>query len=155
MLRKILCLLLAVILIFSLSGCQWQWILLLPMIEQSNDMESKQDTFTFVQENQDMLLLCIKQREASTLEGYGIIKSVTESGNYIEFYCGGSGFGAETNYSGFFYSKNGNINAARSYISPDDMLPKDDGYYWEDEIGDDSYYVENICGNFYYYLEHY
>lgn len=153
MLRKIICAVFTVVMIFTLSGCEW---LLLPIIiEQSNDIKSKEEIIAFVQENRDKLLASIKQRQPETLEGFGIIKSVYEGGNYIEYYCGGSGFGSQTNYSGFIYAKNGNINAARSDISLDAMVEKDDGYYWHDEVGDNTYFVVHICDRFFYYYEHY
>ena len=32
------------------------------------------------------------------------IDSVSPSENYVEFYCGGSGIGSQTNYTGFFFT---------------------------------------------------
>ncbi len=156
MLRKILCALLVAIMMFALSGCEWIMAgILLGLSRDSDDIKSKEEIIKFVQENQDKLLASIKQREPETLEGYGIIKSVYEGGNYIEYNCGGEGFGSQTNYSGFFYAKNGNRNAARSDISLNAMVEKDGGYYWHDEVGDNTYYVVHICDRFYYYYEHY
>lgn len=156
MLRKGLCLALTALLLFSLSGCG-DFIELVRLIReiQEDDRPSGEEMRQFVLENEDYLLQCIQAGEPEKLEGYGIIKSVYESGNYIEFSCEGSGFGSQTNYAGLFYSKNGNMNAARPHISPEDMIQEGNGYLWEQPEGDNTYYVEHICGRFYYYLEHY
>lgn len=156
MLRKILIAVLLVALLLTLSGCKWILTTMMwGVIGDSDDTVSKEDTISFVQEHQNKLLSHIEQGDSSALAKYGIIKSVYESGNYIEFYCGGSGFGSQTNYSGFFYAKNGFMNAARSDISLDTMVEKDGGYYWHDEVGDNTYFVVHICDRFYYYYEHY
>lgn len=122
---------------------------------RNDDSPSKEDIIKFVNENEEHLLQCILKRELKTLEGYGIIESMYESGNYIEFFCGGSGFASQTNYTGFIFSKNGNMNAARADIPVDDMRPDGNGYFWHEKNGDNSYYVENISGRIYYYYEHY
>lgn len=156
MLRKILFAVLLVALLFTLSGCKWMLTTMMwGIIGSSDDTASKEDTISFVKEHQNELLSRIEQGECSTLEGYGIIKSVYETDDFVEFYCGGSGFGSQTNYSGFFYAKNGYMNAVRSDISLDTMVEKDGGYYWHDEVGDNTYFVVHICDRFYYYYEHY
>lgn len=156
MLRKFLFAVLLVALLFTLSGCKWMLTTVMwGIIRSSDDTVSKEDTISFVKEHQNELLSHIEQGEGSTLEGYGIIKNVYETDDFVEFYCGGSGFGSQTNYSGFFYAKNGNMNALLPDVEINDMVAKDGGYYWHDEVGDNTYFVVHICDRFYYYYEHY
>lgn len=153
MLRKFFCWIFPYALIIVLSGLLW--FLLSLFAENFNDIESKDDIIRFVKKNHDKLIECIQQRESEALEGYGIIKSVSESDDYIEFYCGGEGFASQTNYCGFFYAKNGNMNALCPNIEINDMVAKDGGYYWQEEVGDNTYFVAHICDKFYYYFMHF
>ena len=156
MYKKWICLVLATFLVFPLCGCRElsDTIAIIRDI-RGDDSASKEEIIRFVSENEEYILQCIQQRQPETLEGYSIIHSVYEADSYIEFFCGGAGFASQTDYTGFIYSKNGNMNAARPDIMPEYMTPDGDGYYWKEENGDDTYYIENITGRFYYYREHY
>ena len=152
MVKKALCLILVATIILVSSGCQY---LLFPiMVALSDDSASREQILTFVQEHQDLILSCIEQKDYSSLDSYSIVKEIYENGDHIDFYCGGSGMGSQTNYCGFFYSDDDNLKAI--WCAPlEELIPQGNGYYYHEEIGDNSYYVEHIGDHLYYYTAHY
>lgn len=152
MVKKALCLMLVTTIILVSSGCQY---LAFPiMVALSDDRASREEILTFVQEHQDLILSCIEQKDYSSLDSYSIIKEIYEYGDHIDFYCGGSGMGSQTNYWGFYYSANDYLKAVWC-AQPGELIPRDNGYYCAEEGGDNSYYVEYICDHFYYYTAHF
>jgi len=79
------------------------------------------------------------------------IRDVTIFDQLIEFNCGGEGFGPETSYYGFYYTKQ---DAPVSALYPD-LQPKGKGWIYEEEDSDNTYYTEKIADHWYYYEEHY
>jgi len=68
---------------------------------------------------------------------------------FIEFNCGGSGFGPSTSYYGFYYSANGK---PLDIFGVDGIMTDiEKGLIWEEEDGEDNYYTEKIISNIYYY----
>jgi hypothetical protein len=95
----------------------------------------------------DVLLSVIK------LNGLNSIY-IDDNKKYIEFSCGGSGFGPSTSYSGFYYSANGEQNSLNSYFllcTENDLIPEGNGWIYKQKGGDNSYYTEKISANFFYY----
>ena len=149
MLKKGLCILLTVILLFSLCGCSKLMIFAM-MSAAGDDRASKEDICEFVRENETELMNAINQRDYFEFENERIIKDIKVNPGVVEFYCGGVGMGSATAYVGFYYSPNDDM--AVLWCAPQDaelLSPSGDGYEWHE--GDNTYYTEHICGNFYYY----
>lgn len=72
----------------------------------------------------------------------------------VDFQCGGSGFGSNTQYYGIFYSKADNKCAVvgGSFLK---LEPENNGYRWKESDGDNEYYVEPLGNHFFYYEEKY
>ncbi len=157
MAKKYLCILLATVMLCTLSGCSKMLGLayFIALIEMGDDRAEKEDIFEFVIENEDALLKAIADGTVEDFENIDIIKniSVSENDGDIEFYCGGYGIGPSTSYVGFYYTPNEGMTS----ISPASLQPTPygDGYEWREEDGDDRWYREHICGNFYYYEDSY
>ena len=153
--KRVLCLLLTVTLLFSLSACVatedlWGGALFLFLCAASDDHAEKEDIVAFVEAHQDELLTCIQTQDYSALEKYAIIKSIDAENDAVEFYCGGAGMGANTFYCGFFYTIHNDMHAVWG-ASDKALTPCGKGFAWQEEHGDNRYYTEKICENFYYY----
>ena len=163
MIKKILCVLLAVAMIFSMSGCAniveqtvARTVFLFLCATDYGDYASKDAIFSFVCENEDALRSAIENNDYSDFENKGIVKDICFYGDGIEFYCGGAGVGAETFYTGFFYTATNDMTAVWGAPSSAYSLKKSgDGYEWKEQQGDNRYYTQKICDNFYYYEEEY
>lgn len=117
------------------------------MVVLTDDRVPKEKILSFVQEQQEELEACIASGSFSTLDSSGVVLDVGVGADYVEFNCGGRGFGPETEYRGFYYSPTDDMTA----LYPDIKLkPAGRGYAWSGD-GDNSYYTEHICGHFYYY----
>lgn len=153
MLKRGLGLLLAVSLLFSLSGCTDALMgpLFLLMVIADDDRADKEDIFEFVLENESELLHGIEAGDYTKFEDKGFIGSISEWQGSIEFSCGGAGFGSGTAYVGFFYSPVNDMTAVWCAPPAEELAPCGDGFEWYEEGGDNYYYTEHICGKFYYY----
>ena len=90
--------------------------------------------------------------ERADFEGIGYpVLEVNAAEECIEFECGGSGFGPETSYWGFFYSAEDNIHAVWCAPPRGTLRPDGDGWSWQESDGDNEYYIQHIVGHFYYY----
>lgn len=110
----------------------------------------------FVRENESLLLSCIEQNDFSAIEKEALIREIRVRDEYIDFSCGGDGFGPETTYWGFYYSEQYNMTAIWGPLPAGQMFQKSgSGYLWKeswyDPKGDDSCYVERIGDTFYFY----
>lgn len=152
--KKILCLCLAVILTFSLTGCAelFGGAYLLYLVVTGDNRTDKDEIFTFVSENEDALLTAISNNDFSGFENQGFIKEIDADDTVVEFSCGGAGIGSETSYVGFYYTPNNDMAAVWGAPASAELLtPSGDGFVWQEQHGDNRYYTEHICGNFYYY----
>ena len=117
------------------------------MVILDDDRAPKEKIFSFVREQQEELEACIASGNFSTLDSSGVVMDVHVGENHVEFYCGGQGFGPDTEYRGFYYSTTNDMTV----LYPDIRLkPVGNGYTWSGD-GDNSYYTEHICGHFFYY----
>ena len=119
----------------------------------------KEEILSFVKENEDTLMECILCGDFSPVEHkrilrYAEIEDSEIDDGFVEFLCGGAGFGPETNYRGFYYAADDDMT--RIWCAPSDRTARESGqgYLWKD-IGDNWYYSEWICGHFYYYEAHF
>jgi hypothetical protein len=127
-----------------------------------SDNLSKDQIFTLVNQNQELLNNAVSDIYSSGLSDDDIIKSVkklkgldeiTVKDDIINFDCGGSGFGSSTSYYGFYYTKNENLTAI--WCCGGAVVPDGKGWSWKESNGDNSYYTEKISDNFYYYEAHF
>ena len=155
MLKKGKALLLAVIMVFSLSGCSdiLGGALFLFLVATGDDSADKDDVFDFVSKNEEELLEAIEVGDYSAFENQGFIKDIDADETVVDFSCGGAGVGSGTSYVGFYYAPDDDM-AALHWCGPrsaDALKPAGAGYEWQEYKGDNYYFVEHICGHFYYY----
>lgn len=147
--KRIICVLLTLFLVFLLGGCE------------VDDRAKKEDIISFVKEKEANILECIETGDFQALEGNRPILEISADGDCVDFYCGGMGFESGSMYVGFFYSKDNDMKAVWYAPSlPERTLsPFGDGYIWKeewtDEGGGNTYYVEKICENIFYYEAHF
>ncbi len=152
MLKKGLILLLAVIMMFSLSGCSdiLGGAFFLFLVATGDDSADKDEVFDFVSENEEELLKAIECGDYSAFENQGFIKDIDADETVVDFSCGGAGVGSGTSYVGFYYTPENDMAAV--WCAPSSasaLIPSEDGFLWKSR--DNRYYTEHICGNFYYY----
>ncbi len=154
MLKKCMCLLMAVILLFSMSGCAdvIGGAFFLMLVAATDDRADKDVVFEFVCENEEALLQAIEEGDFSAFENQGFIKKIDADETVVDFSCGGAGVGSGTSYVGFYYTADNDMTAVWCAPSSASALtPSGNGFEWRQSPGDDRYYTEHICGNFYYY----
>ena len=94
------------------------------------------------------------------------IRDVEIHDRYVDFYCGGSGLGSQTNYTGFFYTPDDDPlamwrqNDYSCYVlTPDDFVQTEEGWEYREhdhnEFGDNYYSVRKLAPNYYYYYLHF
>ena len=154
MLKKCMCLLMTVVLLFSMSGCKdlIGGAFFLMLVAATDDSADKDVVFEFVRENEAELLQAIADGDFSAFENQGFIKKINAEEKVVDFSCGGAGVGSGTSYVGFYYTADNDMTAVWCAPSSADLLkPSGKGYEWSETLGDNRYYTEHICGNFYYY----
>ena len=154
MAKRGLCLLLAVILTVSLSGCEkiagGAFFLFLVIL--SDDSAEKGEVFAFVRENEAELMAAIEAGDFSAYENQGFIKDIDAQKAVVDFSCGGAGIGSGTSYVGFYYTQNHSMTAVWCAPYHSRLLkPSGNGFVWQEQGRDNRYYTEHICGKFYYY----
>ena len=154
MLKKGFTLLLAVIMVFSLSGCSdiLGGALFLFLVATGDDRANKDEVFDFVRDNEEELLKAIEAGDFSAYENKGFIKEIDADETVVDFSCGGAGVGSGTSYVGFYYTSENDMAAVWCAPSSASALtPSGNGFECQEPNGDNRYYTEHICGNFYYY----
>ena len=119
-------------------------------------LTEKERIIRYVRKHEGLLLRYIEKRDDEILKNQPMIRQIRISDAYIDFSCGGDGFGPETSYWGFYYSEKDDMSVLWCAHPADQRLEKSgDGYMWKeawyDPRGDNTYYTEWICGHFYYY----
>lgn len=157
MLKRCLCLLLSVVMLFSLTSCAMaerviSGVCFLFLVATSDDRADKEDIIAFVNEYQEELLTYIQENDYSALENHAIVKSVDVYENEVEFSCGGFGVGSGTSYCGFYYTADNEMSTLWCVpFSAESLVASGDGFAWQEKNGDDQYFTEKICDYFYYY----
>lgn len=153
--KRILCVLLVLCMLFSLSGCSEEILgsaLFFFLVATGDDRADKEDVFEFVCEKEEELLKAIEAGDFSAFENQGLIKDIDADETVVDFSCGGAGAGPATSYVGFYYTPDNDMTAVWcAPSSASSLTPSGNGFAWQDPDGDNSYYTEHICGNFYYY----
>ena len=94
------------------------------------------------------------------------IKSVDVSDGYIDFYCGGSGMGSQTNYTGFFFTPDDDPLAmwrkndpVHHVMTAADFIETEDGWEYRERDhnagGDNVFIVKKLAPCYYYYYLHF
>ncbi len=87
---------------------------------------------------------------AKSLDIKGIMFIRVHENGVVEFNCGGSGFGSETEYYGFYYST---AAEPENIISPEPLTQRGkDRWVWHEDGGDNAMQAEKIFDDFYYYI---
>lgn len=145
--KKALCLFFCLIVALSFASCSFP--------NPFDDRASKEDIFAYVKENEAELLDAINKDDFLTIRtSTRIIQLIDDDEigrGFVDFECGGSGFGSETSYCGFYYSADDNMTEIWCAPSGVSLSESGSGYEWHEKNGDNTYYTENICGHFYYY----
>ena len=153
--KKLLCILLVLCMLFSLSGYAEKVLvsaIFLFLVATDDDSADKNDVFEFVCEKEEELLKAIENGEFSAFENKGFIKSIDANETHVDFSCGGAGVGSGTSYVGFYYSPNDDMTVVWcAPSSVNSLTPSGNGFEWQEQNGDNRYYTEHICGHFYYY----
>ena len=124
---------------------------------QVRDPQSpKKRVVDFVLENESDLTKHIREKSFMELENTGIIEEINAHDDYIDFSCGGSGFGPNTSYWGFYYALSENAETAvRAFFDNAELTESGSGLEMREEDGDNYFYTESITGRFYYYFSSY
>ena len=95
MAKKVVCLLLVVAMMLSLSGCTdiIGSAVFLILIATGDDRADKGDVFDFVSENEEELLKAIETGDFSAFENQGFIKDIYAEKTVVDFPCGGASQG--------------------------------------------------------------
>lgn len=146
--KKAICLFLCLLIAGSFSGCGGLLLAGIAMLD--DDRASKEDIAAYVTENEDLLLQCIDANNFQAVESAEIIMDISPKDGFVEFSCGGYGFGSATAYCGFYYSAKDDMTEIWCAPTYGTLTESGSGYEWHGD-GDNTYYTENICGHFYYY----
>ena len=138
--KKLLCILLVLCLLFSLSGCAEKILgsaVFLFLVATGDDSADKDEVIEFVCEKEEELLKAIENGEFSAFENKGFIKSIDTNETHVDFSCGGAGVGSGTSYVGFYYSPNDDMTVVWcAPSSANSLMPSGNGFEWQEEHGD-------------------
>ncbi len=127
-----------------------------PFFQVRDPQSPKKRVFDYVLENESDLTKHIREKSFMELENTGIIEEINAHDDYIEFSCGGSGFGPNTSYWGFYYALSENAETAvRAFFGNAELTESGSGLEVREESGDNYSYTESITGRFYYYFSSY
>lgn len=141
--KKILFALLGLLIAIAMSSCD--------VLKLADDRADESAIFSFVTENENLLNECIKINDFKSLDNVKIIREIEPEQGFVEFSCGGAGFGSATSYCGFYYSENDDMTEIWCAPKSEPLIKSGSGYMWQENNGDNTYYTEQICGHFYYY----
>jgi hypothetical protein len=118
-------------------------------------MPDKEDVFRFVEENQQLLLAEVHQKDYTQTMENGMVAMIFELEHAVNFYCGGEGVFDSSHMYGFYYSYDGQavgVSETEEWADSADLTPSGNGY--AGEYSGNQYYTEKICENFWYYELH-
>lgn len=128
------------------------------------DLSEKEAILRYVRTHEGLLLRYVEKRDDAILANQPIIHDIKIMEACIDFSCGGSGFGSQTAYWGFYYSESDDLSAlcpapSNGKTYEQELRKMGEAYLWkeawQDSHGDNTYYVEPITGHFYYYEIHF
>ena len=150
--RALLALLAALCLLFS--GCaNVLWTVMDAATSDEKSFEQLQELF---EEDFAVIDSAVRSGRASDAEALRWIRSADEDEAYIDFYCGGSGMGSQTNYTGFFYSPEDDPLALwRNSPVRWDFVETEEGWEYVEGGGDNHFLVRQLASGYFYYFMHY
>lgn len=167
MLKKGLCILLTVILLFSLCGCSK--LMIFAMMSAAGDDEvSREKIIDYVLSHIEELNIIPfdeipedrNEREhflSAQLGDNTIAKDIYRyNENIVQFYCGGTGLSTNSTYSGFYYSADDTPYAMEFSSSAVFTQTDENTYEWSNSDGTHQFLTERIVPHwFYYYMKWY
>ena len=123
----------------------------------SGELTEREDILALYHDHEDAFLLAAETKSFDALTEIKGIQEIHVQEDYVEIDCGGLGFGSNTAYFGIFYSETDDL-CAESFAATGEtlvLLPKDNGYYFEETYGDNTYYVEPLGNHYFYYELHF
>jgi lipoprotein len=122
----------------------------------SDGLTDKADIIDLFNQHKDAIISAVDGGNFDEIEKICGIQSIYVADNYIDFSCGGAGFGPNTQYYGFFYSEEDDLTAWNGGACPaDELYEFENGYKYQQTDGDNEYYVKKIDEHFFYYEAHF
>ena len=158
-LKRLLIIALAVFNVLLFSGCS----ILLTSLGRMDDDEKPFDYLNdcFLRDFA-VIVSAVKNEQYDDAISLSWIKSADADGGYVDFYCGGSGFGSQTNYTGFFFTPDDDPLAMWRKSGPDltsCFVETKDGWEYREHDhnpgGDNVFIVKKLAPCYYYYYLHY
>ncbi len=119
-------------------------------------LTSRDSVVDMYRRNEETFLQAAREGDFDRLTQVRGVQRVSEYRGCTEIFCGGTGFGPETNYYGVFYSEKDDLVAVQISCGTTERLKPDGaGYRYREPGGDDEYYVEPLGNHYYYYEAHY
>lgn len=114
----------------------------------------------------DVINSAVENEQYYSAASLSWIKEVDVKDGYVDYYCGGSGMGSQTNYTGFFFTPNDDPLAMWRANVPDlyamtasDFVETADGWEYRESDhnagGDNCYIVKKLAPCYYYYYLHF
>ena len=96
--------------------------LLLAGCAAADSRMEKNASFSYVEENRELILFCMERNDFSLLGGKFAADDILVRDDHVDFDCGAAGFGSETACRGFFYSEAENLHAVWCAPPPEQFL---------------------------------
>ena len=131
-------------------------MLLISGCDSKKENRPQDEVAKLVNRNYTVILEDIKENDFSDTKALEGVEEVYSDGDALQVDCGGSGFGSETNYWGFYYSPEDRplfVWCGDEWLDP--LQEDGNGFSYHESNGDNSYYTEKIRDNFYYYEAHF
>ena len=152
--KRLLSVVLIICSIVMLSGC-------MDNDEMSFDSLNK----SFLQDY-SVIDTAVKNERYAAATTLSWIERATERDGYIDFECGGSGMGSQTNYTGFFFTSDDDPLAmwrendpSTHVMTASDFVETRDGWEYRESDhnsgGDNVYLVRKLAPCYYYYYLHF
>lgn len=121
----------------------------------TSGLTSRDAVVRMYEKNEDAFLNAAATGDFSALKEIRGVEDVSAHEDYVDFFCGGSGMGSNTQYYGIFYSPDDNMCKVWGAPYNEKLEPENGGYRWKEPDGDNEYYVEPLGNHFFYYEEKY
>lgn len=162
-LKQTICVLLLLCITASVAACaadtktDVEQLLFLRLLNQLNNDEKSYDELKELFDGDCAAInAAVRDGRYEDLTELDWIESATESDGYVDFYCGGSGMGSQTNYTGFFYTPDDDPLAMwRGAFTANEFVETEDGWEYTESGGDNVFRVRRLAGGYYYYHLHY
>ena len=138
--KRIIVLALVISFVLMFSGC-------------NRGEKAKQDIFTLVEENYDVILKACQEKDTDALCAINGITEVDVVDGYVLIYCKGAGIAPSSQDYGFYYSEENlpvGVFDGQIICSSNELVEYESGHRYLDR-GFNEFYTEHIKGNIYFY----